>query len=713
MPFRVWLMVPAFVCVLALLLPASAFACENEAFRVGRSASLPDCRAYELVTPADKGRAQALTFSESAKAIAAENGERLSVSEATVAFGPNPSPIGIDAIFSRTPSGWQMTSAGTPSTTGRDIHMALFSPDLSSQVVDWETRLNVVETSPDITFEAGPVGAYTPVATIPREEVTEFRTSFDGSSTGFGHIFFASVDHELPLATPGEEAVAKETDPGAHNLYEWSAGQLTLVNVKANGSPLANPCGAILGAAEYPETAGGVHAVSEDGSTVFFSVPSPAPRVSGPGCEEPTRLFMRVGRGEPVEVSAPQGVSPSEFFPVRYDYATPDGSKVFFNTQTALTPDDLSNANKLFEYDTQAPEGQRLKRIASGVPSAAGVGIFNYEGLLFSEDGSTVYAESLNGSERINISRYNTSTGGSTFVATAYTPPGSQEPSYVTPNGQFFLFTSQTVLAPREVRGVGPQHHRTGPTEMYRYDSVDGSVLCVTCGEGNAPAEGDVVGPFSTVLSPTDEAPPFWTQLSDDGQRVFFQTTAQLASGDTNSTETDLTTSGGINGLDVYEWEASGAEESPGVFCRGVNGCTFLLSAGEEVGPSRFLGASVDGRDVFFESAAALAPQDTDEFPDIYDARVGGGFAASPPVVECASCQGVGSPPPLFSVPVSASFTGPGNPVSPVAVSVVKRVVKPKRCKRGFVRKKARCVKVKAARRVSVRRAAAKRGAGR
>ncbi len=663
-------LVGVFVCMVGLLAVAAGAAdsCLNARFRTGASAGLPDCRAYELVTPVDKGRTQALTFTESAKVLASGDGEKIAL-EATVPFGPNPSLGGARAVFSRTVAGWEMGSAVATGASEHIIRMEqLFSPDLSQIAIESETGLNFVERSPDIAFEVGPVGGpYALVASIPREDANG-RTVFIGASADFGHVLFVSVDHELPLSGV-EGAAAEATDGGAYNLYDWSGGRLHLVNVKQNGSPLANPCGATLGA-ESTVTSTAVHAVSVDGSKVFFTVPSPAPQVSGPGCEEPPRLFMRVDGGEPVEVSAPEpgvevGTVGNPMLPVRYNYASPDGSKVFFNTEMALTSDDTSKANKLFEYDTEAPEGKRLKRIAAGVPATSGIGLEHSQGFFFSEDGSVVYVESLLGGEFLEIFRYETSTGKRTFVALAHNGHGEGEPSYSTPDGEFFLFTSKSVLNPFEPRGSGSQHGGKGPNELYRYDHANGSVMCVTCGDGDAPAQGEVIGPFSTVLETKDEAPPFWTQISDDGQRVFFQTTAHLVPQDTNSTETNphlrLDT-----GLDVYEWEAKGVEEAPGVFCGGVFGCTHLLSAGEDVGPSRFLGASGSGRDVFFESAAELAPQDVDEFPDIYDARVGGGFAPPPSSLECLSCQGVGSPPPLFSVPASVSFVGAGNPATHV-----------------------------------------------
>ncbi len=202
-------------------------------------------------------------------------------------------------------------------------------------------------------------------------------------------------------------------------------------------------------------------------------------------------------------------------------------------------------------------------------------------------------------------------------------------------------------------RAASVHRNRTVPTRLYRYDAADGSVMCVSCGTGNAPEKGNVVDP-GTTLAGLDGVPQM-TQITTDGQEVFFQTTARLVPQDANSAE--ATKADGFGpGLDVYEWEAMGSGG-----CELPQGCTYLLSSGEASGPSTFLGASANGSDVFFATPARLAPQDKDEFDDIYDARADGGLVPPPTVPECTSCQGVGSPPPLFNVPASVEFMGAGN----------------------------------------------------
>ncbi len=672
--------------------PATAHACMNEEFRTGRSAGLPDCRAYELVTPANLGRTQDLAFTHDEATLVTSNGDTL-VLRSFVPFGPSPSVVGARVIFSRTPTAWQLKSVVPPEASEHEIEMELFSPDLSQVAFRSETALNAITRSPNIAFEAGPVGGpYALVASVPREEAEEV-TQLAGGSADFGHVLLDSTDRALSLSSATEEAAAKQTDSGAENLYEWSGGHLRLVNIRQNGS-LINPCGARLGA---PSTGGTgsnetVNAVSQDGSTVFFTAPAAFHASSSePGCNEPERLYMRVNGGEPVEVSAPEpGVKlgPSGIQSVRYNYATPDGSKVFFNTNTPLTADDTSKANKLFEYDAEEPEGERLRRIATGVPEQDGEGIgqSEFKGFFFSEDGGVVYEFLSPDNVHQDVYRDDTSNSERGLIAELFRPGVSGARSYVTPNGEFLLIDARLEEGKHE--------------ELFRYDHADGSVICVTCGAGVVPAtEGQVLSGLEGEKAIfTEDDQPAVAQISEDGQEVFFQTTARLTPQDRNSTN--------VEGLDVYEWEANGTGG-----CSLPLGCTYLISAGETSGPSYFLGMSSDGSNVFFSSATQLVPNATPEFTNIYDARVGGGFVPERRLSPCLSCQGIGSPPPLFSPGASLAFAGAGNQHGPSVKEQGKSKVKHKKSKSSTHHSKKRRGKSKAAKRLGGGSRGASKGA--
>jgi hypothetical protein len=674
------------ICVLAFAGSALAASdpCPNAAYRVGSSASLPDCRAYELVTPADKGRTQDMVFRESTdKAIPSSDGESVAL-ETLVPLEPNSSApasvIGARAVFSRSPAGWEMKSAvmsGKGSSANR-IKMRLFSPDLSQTALTSFTELNAEEESQDMEFEVGPVGGpYVRVASIPMEYINSGFTKFAGANAGaagipsFTDVLFISGDHTL-IPSGSERTLAEETVTGKPDLYDWTNGSLRLVNIEGEGEELklVNPCGAVLGVGGSDSAAGGeTSAISNSGSTIVFTTVH-----SGPTCEEPSRLYERVDDRETVEVSAPQGVvvGPAERGDVYYDGATSDASKVFFSTVTPLTAGETTQekkALKLFVYNSEEPEGERLKLVATGINPVANEG--PSRALVISEDGSTAYYET--GEGIMNISRYDIATGESTPVATVHGPGSELEPSYTTPNGKFLVFAAHGGSGLLEEEGVAGEPRGAHHNELYRYDAADGSVTCVSCGSGMAPLVGEMREPTGSSSLNTPDETPALIPISENGQEVFFQTTAQLVPQDTNTTNSELDNLNGFLGQDVYEWEADGAEEGPGILCGEVNGCTHLLSSGEDVGPAVFLGASRDGSNVFFATAARLAPQDIDEYTDIYDARVDGGFAPPLPTLECVSCQGVGSPPPLFSTPASMSFAGAGNPTLPVVEEMTKR----------------------------------------
>jgi hypothetical protein len=110
-----------------------------------------------------------------------------------------------------------------------------------------------------------------------------------------------------------------------------------------------------------------------------------------------------------------------------------------------------------------------------------------------------------------------------------------------------------------------------------------------------------------------------------------------------------------------------------------------------------------NGENVFFTTRERLAPGDTDELIDVYDARVGGGFAGEgeAKVSECQgeACQATTGFPSL-TVPATLSFQSFGNiqpEIKPESKPTVRAQQKAQRCPRGKIKQKGgKCVKAKA-----------------
>ena len=96
-----------------------------------------------------------------------------------------------------------------------------------------------------------------------------------------------------------------------------------------------------------------------------------------------------------------------------------------------------------------------------------------------------------------------------------------------------------------------------------------------------------------------------------------------------------------------------------------------LLTNGESGQESAFIDACESGADVFFMTTGKLAPQDSDDAYDVYDAHecTGGSPCIAPPgssppaCTTADACRSAPTPQPsVFSTPASATFSGPGNP---------------------------------------------------
>jgi hypothetical protein len=237
--------------------------------------------------------------------------------------------------------------------------------------------------------------------------------------------------------------------------------------------------------------------------------------------------------------------------------------------------------------------------------------------------------------------------------------------SEVAPDGQAVVFESSNQLT---------AYNNEGSKEIYVYEAQSGTVLCASCLPTGEPPSGMPWLAVGGEENPTIQG----ESMSEEGTRVFFDTNAALAPHDTNGVE------------DVYEWERDGVGS-----CEESKGCIYILSGGANPDPSFLIGASNSGNDVFFESRAQLSPQDQNENVNLFDAAVTGKPPAEP---ECSgtSCQGVPFAPTQFEAPSTVTFAGVGNFPAGTETTETEPTTVAKKCKKGDVEKKGKCVKKKA-----------------
>ena len=153
----------------------------------------------------------------------------------------------------------------------------------------------------------------------------------------------------------------------------------------------------------------------------------------------------------------------------------------------------------------------------------------------------------------------------------------------------------------------------------------------------------------------------FSTKVSS---RVFFTSREGLVLSDTNEK------------LDAYQWNGGLKVDK--------------VSTGRSSFDSKLLSVSADGKDAFFFTRDVLVPTDENGGAvKIYDAREEGGYPQGASRLPCAAsdeCHGPGTPQP--PPPNINSITGAGAQPAPE-----EEAAKPKKCRKGFVKKHNRCVK--------------------
>jgi Tol biopolymer transport system component len=704
-----------------LALPAVVQAeagCPNEQLRVEtHSASLPDCRAYELVTPSFKygqivGRPIVTTsgssvafsslgeFNEAGNDITSEGGVYV---DSRGASGWSPSPVSDSA--EQFQFGLAFNKGGS-SQRGETVD---FSPDLSrslfaaapvsGKTIDFRLYLRAKATG--AFTEVGPLSSPSQVASWTSPEANGAPTlEYAGATDDLSHVFFMQREFfGHAFYWPGDATVINQS------LYEYGGtgnSEPVLVGIapgpaEAKDRPVEHPqlisqCGITLGSGDFESRFDEYNAISrlpasEEGHTVFFTAMAKeegcekAGGVVGPSVGE---LYARIDGSHTVAISEPSAADCAACVlassqQAAFQGASADGSKVFFISQQELFGGSRGESgNNLYEYNFDASnQHEKLSFVASelapyngGHPLAGVVRVM--------QDGSHVYfvsedrelAANTDAKDKTaveeespdNLYVYDSETSRTVFVA-ALSPsdredwaPVDSRPVEATPDGRYLLFSSVNDLTP-DASGTGSQ--------IYRYDAQSGELVRVSVGEGgfnengNDGASSFIQPPSYNVASPE----PISTSISDDGSKVVFESSGAFTPQALNEA-CALEQEGACISLasNVYEWE---------------DGHVYLLSDGRdthavaEQTAVKLIGISGSGGDVFFTTADPLVGQDGDTQQDIYDARVGGGFAAPVAVTGCGgeSCQGSPSVSPVFSAPSSAAFSGSGNLLSPPPAS--------------------------------------------
>jgi hypothetical protein len=687
---------------------APAGGCPNEAVRAGLSARLPDCRAFEQLTPVDKEGAKEIFNYGGASGqegvLPAEDGNRVELGEQVVAWGSQPRDGQSPYFFSRGAAGWLTTAGAAQPEAGISSYTPkLYSPDLGEVALEASWSTGPGGEASEVEFKQGPVGGpYTLMASVPTAEAGTAGGGTAQVGQGFGWVASSSDFSKLVLQVGDHHLCEAATGTtGGDYLYEYAGGECRQVNVAGSGAgKTLGSCGARIAAGttnvsplEFlgTEATAKAHAVSHDGSRVFFEAQP------GKSCSEPWHTYARIDGGGEDAHTVDLGA-------YRFVAADSSGSRVLLERPEGENPG-------LYLYTSESEHAVFLPGSGVAVPGPNSEGVV----LMPSEDLSAVYIQRGNMGGDQDIYRYDIAGRKLAFVT--HIELNSHEPHFeVSRDGRYFYFIAATVagLPAGGQELETPGANSKGQTaQVFRYDNREAEVQCMSCASAYDP-EPRLSALFTFKNSSNQVA-------SDNGDYVFFDTPAALVPGDTDGqiAPEGARASGGVHtsddyslSSDVYEWRRGGVDG-----CAAIQGCVSLITSGHGGFLNILLGADRTGENVFFATNESLLPSDNDMAGDIYDARVNGGFAQPPVPVACAGDSCATPPaPPSDETPASFTFHGVESTLVAAPAVHVKAKAKPKRrCKRTREHRckaAARHHKAKRATR-SARAAGAKGGRGR
>ena len=588
-----------------------------------------------------------------------------------------------------------------------------------------------------------------------------------GASGNLCHVVFTST--EGPLLPEAVKAKPQIYDLARGCGGEIPSLRIVALKNNSPATVIEPSCETELGFGNFYGTAGegsGFNAIADEGNEIFFTTNAEA----CDGQTVDPQLYVRLGGARTLEVSRPLDLSkpaggcvgeggvvgevPCARAGARatasFVGASEDGSRVFFRTTAPLVSGDQDGGDDLYmatigcpggggsgcqvaerevtslvqvSHDPTVGEAAEVQGVTALAPDGSRV-YFVARGVLDGEgpSGEGVQARPLKGADNLYV--YDSASGRTAFVADLCSGParsGAVEDRRC-PSDLLESLSERSdaplssVKGPAQIAGKdggvlvfstyaqviarGPEADTDDAEDVYRYDTETGALSRVSLGEAGYDADGNqndtskvlgihaenadaqIEGSSKTADDHVAGQQELATRaVSDDGARIVFSSAATLSPA-------------AVNGLvNVYEWH---------------EGSVSLISSGSAEQSDQYPVITPAGRDIFFETSQGLVSGDTDGLYDVYDARLGGGFAPSPaPRQPCSgdACQGPLTNPAPLLVPGSVSQAPGGNFAAPApAVANAKPKAKSKPKRKAKHKQKAKRGQVAAARRFSGRR---------
>ncbi|HET6580026.1 MAG TPA: hypothetical protein VFG66_17025, partial [Gemmatimonadales bacterium] len=529
--------------------PPAKTDCPNQPFRSGAGAYLPDCRAYEMVSPVDKANGDILVLGARdgfprGMEQAALSGDALAYATYR-AFGDQASaPYGSEYLASRGAAGWSTAGInppreGTSYLTGTQFRLPFkaFSADLAEAWLQQDTAPILEPGAPggftNLYRRDNASGAYEALIEAAPANLGAwvFKPEVQGASADGACTVFRANDK---LAASGPAA----PDLGNVNqLYVKCAGKpLRLASTLPSGSGCSKEKGASAGTANWQSdidrNSSVSGAVSADGQDIYWTCGAPLAFATGPG-----DLYLRTNASEAQSpVSGGECTNPLRACTV----AVSAGAAQFWQGAADGSAALYSEGAKLFLFDAQAGSSTEVAGQFKGLLGASSdLGRFYF-----------VSEAAFDGAEAGKPNLYLQEGATRRFVGvlagkdfSTELSPATERPSLhlarVSPDGAHAAFMS---TAPLTGYDNADQQTDEADAEVFLYDASADQLVCASCNaSGQRPSGRELlVNGSNSGLRAAATIPGYKTQLhaprvlADDGSRLFFESFEALLPADTN-----------------------------------------------------------------------------------------------------------------------------------------------------------------------------------